>query len=165
MLKIKNGRLQVAGIEFSMPDGFFIDVEGIETVNENGLKFISPPDYCSVTIMATERIFDSAMDSLLDVFGEADELKNMDIHEFNKKETGYKWLIVPEIRECNGLKYACVKYEGPKCCYFEMHFECVDGCDRQLEILLSVPKQKGEIETILKKSEIKNFFEGIEKVK
>ena len=28
MLKIKNGRLQVAGIEFSMPDGFFIDVEG-----------------------------------------------------------------------------------------------------------------------------------------
>ncbi len=163
MLKIEGNHLSVVGIKFKLPQNFYIDIEGMESVHPDGLRLLSPEQDCRLSFMTTEVEFDTPVKSLLDIF--VDDVLGTGISEdmFNPNETGYIWIDEPQMSEINGLKCAYVKYHTKYHYYYEIHFERIDGTDRQLEILLEISKKHSkDIEEILSRQNVKEFFNSFE---
>ena len=70
MLKIEGNHLSVAGIRFKLPQNFYIDIEGMESIHPDGLRLISPEQDCRIAFMTTEVEFDTPVKSLLDIFAD-----------------------------------------------------------------------------------------------
>ena len=64
MLKIEGNHLSVAGIRFKLPQNFYIDIEGMESIHPDGLRLISPEQDCRIAFMTTEVEFDTPVISL-----------------------------------------------------------------------------------------------------
>ncbi len=159
MLKIENNHLSVAGIKFKLPQNFYIDIEGMESVHPNGLRLISPEQDCGIAFTTTELEFDTPVKSLMDIF--TDDEPNDDMFKPNK--TGYIWIDKPQTSKINGLKCAYVKYHTKYNYYYEIHFERVDGAARQLEILLEISKKHSVfIEDVLSRQNVKDFYDSFE---
>lgn len=163
MLKIMDNHLSVAGIRFKLPQNFFIDIEGMEGVYQDGLRLISPEQDCRIAFTTTEVEFDTPVKSLIDIFTDAVLETGIAEDMFNTNETGFVCIEEPQLCEINGLKCAFVKYHTKYNYYYEIHFARIDGADRQLEILLEVSKnQQIDIEDVLCRKSIKEFYKSIE---
>lgn len=163
MLKIKGNKLEVAGINFSLPQNFYIDIEGMEAVHPDGLKLLSPEEDCCISFMTTEVEFETPVESLLDIF--IDKVLGTGIQEDMTKAntTGYIWIEEPQMSELNGLKCAYVKYETPYNYYYEIHFERLEGFDRQLEVLLVISKKHNvDFDVVLKRKNVVEFYNSFE---
>jgi len=163
MLRIKNNKLSTEGIQFTLPDNFYIDIEGMEGVHPDGLHLLSVEEDCIIGFITTEIEFDSPVESLLDIF--MDDVRNIGIADnmFKENETGYIWIEEPQMRELNGLKCAIAKYHTKYSFYYEIHFERIEGYERQFEVLLEVPKKcRVDLETVLSRENIKAFYNSFE---
>ncbi len=164
MLKIEGNHLSVAGIKFMLPQNFYIDIEGMEVIHQDGLRLISPEKNCRISFMTTEVEFDTPVNSLMDIF--VDEALDIGIANdmWSPNKTGYIWVEEPQASEINGLKCAYVKYHTKYYYYYEIHFERVEGADRQLEVLLEIPKNLSDIEAVLGRQNVKDFYNSFELV-
>ena len=165
MLKIEGNHLSVAGIKFKLPQQFYIDIEGMESVHADGLRLISPEQDCRMAFMTTEVEFDTPVKSLMDIF--IDDVLGTKIAKdmFQPNETGYIWIEEPQTSEINGLKCAYVKYHTKYSYYYEIHFERVIGADRQLEVLLEIPKKlSASLDDVLSRQNVKDFYDSFELV-
>ena len=163
MLKIEGNHLSVAGIRFKLPQNFYIDIEGMESIHPDGLRLISPEQDCRIAFMTTEVEFDTPVKSLLDIFADDVLGTGIDNDMFNPNETGYIWIEEPQMSEINGLKCAYVKYHTKYSYYYEIHFERINKADRQLEILLEIEKKNSvDLETVLDRENIKDFYDSFE---
>ena len=163
MLKIEGNHLSVAGIKFKLPQQFYIDIEGMESVHADGLRMISPEQDCRIAFMTTEVEFETPVESLLDIF--IDKVLGTGIQEDMTKAntTGYIWIEEPQMSELNGLKCAYVKYETPYNYYYEIHFERLEGFDRQLEVLLVISKKHNvDFDVVLKRKNVVEFYNSFE---
>ena len=163
MLKIKGNKLEVAGINFSLPQNFYIDIEGMEAVHPDGLKLLSPEEDCYISFMTTEVEFETPVESLLDIF--VDNVLGTGIQEDMTKPnaTGYIWIEEPQMSELNGLKCAYVKYETPYNYYYEIHFERLEGFDRQLEVLLVISKKHNvDFDVVLNRENVVEFYNSFD---
>ena len=162
MLKITNKKLSTAGIEFSLPEKFYIDFEGMEGIHPDGLNLLSPEKDCYISFMTTEVEFSSPLESLMDIFFDKHINENV-INMFEENNnTGYIWIEKPQMGKICDLNCAFAKYETKADYYYEVHFERIKGYDRQLEILLAVPKKhRVNIEEILNRNNIKEFYNSI----
>lgn len=145
MIKIKNGKLMVAGISFSLPDEFYIDVLGIDCLAENFLRFVSVQGNCIIDFTTSIIKFHSAIESIKDVFVEC--------------EGKYNFIEGPEYYERNFLKGAHVTYESAEKYYYEIHYEMVEGFNERVEILIEIDKSR--INMFSNKESIKNFLDSI----
>lgn len=159
MIKISENKLNTVGIEFSLPENFYIDIEGMEGIHQDGLRLLSPEKDCRISFMTTEIEYESAVASLIDVFTDDAIGENIELDKFNDKETGYKWIEKPQMTVLNNLSCAHVKYETPHNYYYEVHFERIAGFDRQLEVLLTVSKENPvDLETVLSRENVNDFY-------
>lgn len=162
MLKFKGNYLSTAGIRFALPENFYIDIEGMEAINPDGLRLVSPEKDCSISFVTTEIEYESTVASLMDIFMDDVLFKDTQIDFLNDNETGYKWHTEPQQTNLNGLGCACIKYETPRSYYYEIHFNRIKGFDRQLEILLSVSKEfSTDLDTVLNRENIQDFYNSI----
>jgi len=162
MLKITNKKLSTAGIEFSLPEKFYIGFEEMEVIHPDRLNLLSPEKDCYISFMTTEVEFSSPLESLMDIFFDKPfNEKNINMFEENNN-TGYIWIEKPQMCKICDLNCAIAKYETKADYYYEVHFERIEGYDRQLEILLTVPKKHHiNIEEILNRNNIKEFYNSI----
>ena len=163
MLKIKGNKLEVVGINFSLPQDFYIDIEDMEGIHPNGLTLLSPEEDCYISFMTTEVEFETPVKSLLDIF--VDNVLDVGIQEDMTKtnKTGYIWIEEPQMSELNGLKCAYVKYETPNNYCYEIHFERLGGYDRQLEVLLVISKEYNvDLDVVLSRKNVSEFYRSIE---
>lgn len=163
MLKIEGNHLSVEGITFKLPQNFFIDAEGMETVQPDGLMLISPEEDCRIAFMTSEVEFDTPLESLTHIF--VDDVLGIGIADdmFSPNETGYIWIEEPQMSEINGLKCAYAKYHSKHNYYYEIHFSSINNSDRQLEVLLEIPKESAiGINDILNRQNVKDFYNSFE---
>lgn len=160
MIKIKEKELSVAGVKFNLPNEFFIDIEGLEEIQEDGLRFLSPEKDCSICILTSPIEYKSAVDSLMDIFRDDVLFEGIEFDFFKDNETGYKWIEAPQECIINDLKAAYVKYETPCHYYYEINFERLDGYDRQLEVCIYMSKDENDLESVLSRKDVQKFING-----
>ena len=148
MLKINGNKLSAAGIQFALPEEHYIDIEGMEAVSENGIKFVSDREDYYISFMTSEEEYTSSRASIDEIF----------IDTVLGDSNSYKIIQEPKDYECNGLKGTCVQYESKYDYYYEIHFERADGFDSQAEVLICVDKDMSDLETALNKQTVKDFF-------
>jgi len=162
MYKITKGKLEIEGIEFVLPENFFIDASGVDGINPDGLRLLSPEFDVCIGLSTTELDFSSSMESLLDVFTDCNGISHINMYENN--ETGYIWLSRPENKKINSLKCACVKYETTNSFYYEIHFDRINGFKKQLEVIFEVKKEIAVgLDDILNRCNIKDFYLSFKK--
>lgn len=148
MLKINGNKLSTEGVEFALPNNFYIDTEGMETTNSNGIKFVSDPKDCYINFMTSSRTCASTRDSIKQNF----------FDNVVSDTPTCKVIEGPIDYEHNGLKGTWIKYEVNTTCYFEIHMEKIKGFKEQAELLIAVYKSKADLETALNRPEIKDFL-------
>lgn len=141
MYKINGNKLSIAGIEFELPNDFYLDVDGWETEAPDGLRLISPNKDCIIQVMTCDMEYKSGAESLGVLFME---------NVFN--------IVKPIARyEKNNLMGYDVMYEIDGKKYYEIHFDRIKGKDRQVEVLLTADRNVYEAEGI------EDFIDGIDK--
>ena len=163
MLRIIEAKLGIAGIKFALPERFCLDLDSDDATEMNGLKLISSEKDCLIKISTTDVKFNSAVDSLLDVFFfDVSECEIGGTLLFDE-DFGYVWHEKPQSYEINGLKCAHTKYETSHHLYYELHFERVFGHYRQLEVLLCVPKETNvSLDAVLNRNNVKDFYNSFQ---
>lgn len=148
MLKINGNKLSVAGIQFALPEEHYIDIEGMETVSDNGLRIVSDKEDYYISFMTSDIEYASTRASIEEIF----------VDTVVDNSGSYKFIQEPADYLCNGLKGTCVKYETKYSYYYEIHFVRIDGFDKQAEVLICVDKEMSDLETALNKQTVIDFF-------
>lgn len=148
MLKINKNKLSVAGIQFALPEEHYIDIEGMETVSDNGLRLVSDNEDYYISFMTSDVEYASTRESIDEIF----------VDTVVDNTGSYKFIQEPADYVCNGLKGTCVKYETKDGQYYEIHFERIDGFNEQAEVLICVDKDLSDLESALNKQTVIDFF-------
>ena len=162
MLKINGNRLSAEGVEFMLPNGFYIDTEGMESVDKNGLRLVPEEQDCFIWIRTENDEYETAMDSLLDTFSDFIYETGSAIELFeNSEKTEYQWIDKPRAFNQNGLKGACVIYTALTKDVYRMHFEKVEGFCERFVIFMQVDRTKTDIKSGLERPPVLKFFDSI----
>lgn len=148
MLKIHGNKLSTEGIQFTLPENFYVDIEGMETLTSNGIRFLSVPEDCYINFMTSVRMCASTKESIKQNFSET---------SINSSNC-CRIIAGPSDYEHNGLTGTWVKYEANAICYCEIHIKKIDGYSEQAEVLIAVNKSKADLECTLNRPEVKDFL-------
>lgn len=148
MLKIHGNKLSTEGIHFALPENFYIDIEGMETVTSNGIRFLSVPEDCYINFMTSVRRCNSSKESINQNFCESN-INNVNCCRIIDGPCDY---------EHNGLTGTWVKYEVNSTYYCEIHLNKIAGYDEQAEVLIAVNKSETNLDRTLDRPEVKGFL-------
>ena len=162
MLKITGNRLSTEGVEFTLPDGFYIDIEGMESVEKNGLRLVPKEQDCFICMRTERDEYKSAMESLLDTFSDFVCQTGSEIELFeDPSKSEYQWIDKPNEYEKNGLRFASSQYTALKTDVYRLHFEKVTGFNERYVIFMQVDRTKTDLKTVLARLHVHDFFESI----
>lgn len=142
MLKIKGNQLSVVGVKYTLPNGFYIDVNGLPLESENGLCFVTPDETCTIYVNTAETNSSSVEEDLKNVLAEG----------------SYTIYEEPSWCSVNGLKAVKASYASAKNEYFEMQFEPVGKNIEHIEVLFTTYKNTTNIGNIIEMPEVKEFL-------
>ena len=163
MLKINGNRLSAEGVQFTLPENFYIDAAGVESSDDNSIRFVSVKKDCVIDIRTDDDDFESAMASLLDSFSDFVLPSGSQLELFDdESNTSYQWIEKPEEFSVNGLQGAYTKYEAFGTEHYRIHLEKVNGFKKWFVISMTIKQENGDLQTILKRPEICSFFSSFE---
>ena len=162
MLKITGNRLSTEGVEFTLPDGFYIDIEGMESVEKNGLRLVPKEQDCFIWMRTERDEYKSAMESLLDTFSDFVCQTGSEIELFeDPTKPEYQWIEKPNEYDRNGLRGAYTSYTALKTDVYRLHLEKVNGSNERFVVFMQVDRTKTDLETVLARLHVHDFFENI----
>lgn len=142
VLKIKGNQLSVAGVKYTLPNEFYIDVNGFPLESENGLCFVTPDKACTIQIHTAETNSSSVEEDIKELLSEGP----------------YTIYEEPSWCSLNGLKAIKAVYASSKNEYFEMQFEPVGKNKEHVEVLLTTYKNTIGIKEVLDMPDIQQFL-------
>lgn len=162
MFKIKGNTLSAEGVRFTLPEGFYIDNEGLESVDKNGLRLVPEELDCFIWMRTESDDYETAMDSLLDSFSDFVFESGSAIESFEDPENEkYQWIVRPRRYTHNGMTGACCTYTALSSDVCRLHFEKADGFDERFVIFMQIDRAKTDMETVLSRPHVKAFFDSI----
>lgn len=149
MLRIKGNKLSVAGMQYSLPDEFYIDVAGEGVKAPNGLRFVSPQKDYVIEVQTCSLQYASIEQAIADIF----------------KNDGAFAIIEPvkkySVNDVTGLS---VMYADRKCEYFEIYFERTGECSDFVVLLISADKGGIGIREVIERKAVKEFISGFHRI-
>ena len=162
MLEIKGKTLSAEGISFTLPDGFYIDIEGMEGVEKNGLRLVTPEKDCFIWMRSERNELDNAMDALLDSFSDFVCESGSQIELFEDPgNSQYKWIVRPRRYSHNGLTGACAVFTALKYDVIRLHLEPAPGYSEGFTFYIEIDRSESNYETVVTKAGMKEFFNSI----
>jgi len=162
MLRINGNRLSAEGIEFMLPNDFYIDIGGMESVDKNGLRLVPKEKDCFIWMRTETDEYKTAMESLLDAFSDFVCQTGSEIELFeDPSKSEYQWIDKPNEYEKNGLRFASSQYTALKTDVYRLHFEKVTGFNERYVIFMQVDRTKTDLKTVLARLHVHDFFESI----
>lgn len=162
MLKINGNRLSAEGVEFMLPNGFYIDIEGMESVDKNGLRLVPKEKDCFIWMRTETDEFKTAMESLIDrfsdfIFESGSQMELLD----DEEKTDYQWIVKPTTYTYNGLSGAYTTYTALTRDMYCLHLNRVKGYNERFIIYMQVDRTKTSIEKVFARPHVKDFFSSI----
>lgn len=162
MLKINGNKLSAEGFQFELPEGCYIDTEGMEGLSKHSIRFLTPSKEMSINMRTDKDAYASSMATLIDSFtdfvfesGSAIELYD------DESNTDYRWIEKPTMFEKNGMTGTRAIYTAKQkeCC--RIYFDRIDGYSEFLAIYMETYGDGVSIIEILDRPEIKRFFDSL----
>ncbi len=163
MFKVKEScKLSAVGVQFVIPEGFYIDIENLEGVNDNEIRIVPVEKDCYINFRAFDDEYDSTMNSLIDTFSDFvfESGSAMELYD-DENNHEYNWIVRPTSFVCNDLKGSHTKYDTVKRQYYRIHFEKTKSFDEWVEIYLEVDKNITTLENVLNRESVKTFFDSL----
>ena len=161
MLKINGNVLSAEGIQFRLPDNFYIDTEGMEYVAKNGLRLVSPEKDFAIMVRTDEDCFATTMEAMLDTFSDSilESGSAIELYD-NPEDLNHTWVIKPEPYSYNGLTGVHTLYATRVRCTYYLIFDVAPGSNERFVIYIESGGTKNNFERIMTHPGVKAFLES-----
>ena len=162
MYRINGNKLSAEGFQFEIPQGCYIDIEGMEGTSKHSIRFLTAEKDMSINMRTDKDEYTSSMAALIDSFtdfvfksGSAIELYDDELN------TDYNWIEKPTMFEKNGMTGTCALYRAKQKEFCRIHYDKIKGYNEFLVIFMETYGDGTSIKEILDRPQIKNFFDSI----
>lgn len=162
MLKIKGNKLSAEGFRFELPEGCYIDIDGMEGTSPNSIRFLTAERDMSINIRTESADYASSMDALKDSFTDFvfESGSAMELFE-DKSNTEYRWIEEPMTFQKNGMRGSRTIYftRNKECC--RIYYDKIQGYKEFLDIYMETYGEDVHIINVFNRHEIRKFLDSI----
>lgn len=162
MLKINGNKLSAEGFQFELPEGCYLDIEGMGGTCKNSIRFLTSDKNMSINMRTDIDGYKSSMDALIDSFADFVFKSGSAIELYDDESNiNYRWIERPTEFEKNGMTGSRAIYTAKQkeCC--RIYFDKIKGYSEFLVIYMETYGDGVSIEEVLDRPEIKRFFDSL----
>lgn len=149
MIKLlQDTKLSVAGINYTVPKGLYIDTDEGEVIKDNGLAFVPVENDCTIEV-CTVKCYEN--DNIRDTF--------MTLFEDG---SGLTLKGEPTESFLSELYTIRAQYESKNEEYFEINFDKIEGYDERIVFLITAVKTDADMGEILQREVVREIIESFE---